>query len=643
MDNQAVIKAFEGGQTLAVADQVLIDPAPGNLVSRVEELIKAIATHGKSPEQIGNTLIRLGMNFVGRDAEIVGYRPDEIDAALERVLSAIGGVSTDTMSKVVAWFLQDMKSVNLGDSLTALLAERIEPDLDKNNPGQSFLVLLKKHIRSGVYWRMIGESYCKFGNDFARGLEYLRHYGFCQVSTNPVLAAKAFDEDPSLEDELKEEVAKHDDWVKDPEAHADEIAMAATLIALWPNLSVFRPLAVYTGLRDYMVSFQLNPNIADQADASIEDARNAHRVAASFLKEYDGMLGLGDRAGKLGPCIVFKVSGGDKAARKITTVLNSESIGTNNTVVYTVAQEVQLVLDAFEGKARAAKNGGQVVRTYETNMGGRFVSHLREIEAENIFAEAKASELLDTLADSLGIDEATRKGVASASIAEKAKVICSYKYLKSLDNPIVIQAAGLKGKTSEEIKLLEADLKKGGTLVARGVYWIFYSPENRPKWISYLKKAYGIDEKQAKWVLESMDVLPASKRVPADTLDALGSSNMCHTEFPNHARAVQIASEAEGFSLEDFKQSILGRFDPGVEKRLSSLKDFVRGYNLTPSLKDFLLKEVGIDVADWHTEGLKPEEWPGFGSVQKTSGEFRNAYDTFAAKCVNIAKEVATS
>ena len=76
--------------------------------------------------------------------------------------------------------------------------------------GRSFLVLLKKNMRSGVYWQMIGESYCKFGNDFARGLEYLRHYGFCQVSTNPVLAARAFDEDATLTDELRDEIDKHD-------------------------------------------------------------------------------------------------------------------------------------------------------------------------------------------------------------------------------------------------------------------------------------------------------------------------------------------------------------------------------------------------------------------------------------------------
>ena len=645
---EAVIEAFQNGQTLAVADQILIKAVLGTLRSRMDDLLEDIQAHGKSPEQICKTLLQLGMNFVGRDAEIVGYGVDEIDAALNLVLSEIDGTDTTAMSKVVAEILEDMKSVNKADSTPGLLAERIESDLDASDPGRSFLMLLKKHMRSGVYWRMIGEEYCKFGNDFARGLEYLRHFGFCQVSTNPVLAARAFDEDPGLTDELKVEIAKHEDWKQDPEAHADELAMAATLIALWPNLAIFRPLALYTELKDYMVSFQLNPNIADQADPSIDDARNAHGVAADFLKNYDRMLGLGDDAGKLGPCIVFKVSGGFDAARKITTVLNSEGIGTNNTVVYTVGQEVQLVLDAFKGKAKAAKEGKDVVRTYETNMGGRFVSHLREVEAEKMFVgvsenlgDDKAKELLGSLASSLGIESDVLDGLASASVAEKARTICSYKYLKSLDNPVVIKAAGLIGQSEEALKLLEADLKKAGTMVARGVYWVFYSPENRPKWVNYLTATYEVTKDQAKWILESMDVLPASKRVPADTLEAMGATNMCHTEFPNHSRAVQMASEEEGFRLEDYRESVLDRFDPGVEERLSELPDFILGYNLTPSLKDFLINEVGIDVTEWHTEGLVPEDWPNFGSVQKTSAEFKAAYDTFAAKCVGIAKEVA--
>ena len=357
IDVSAVAEAIENGQTLAAADQVLIDPQPGTLNARVDELLSAIQNNDCPAAGVCRTLIRLGMNFVGRDAEIVGYGTDEADGALEQVLSAVDDLEGAVMADVVGEFLADMKSVNGSDSLSGLLAERIEADLNPATPGGSFLTLLKRQMRGGVYWEMIGDDFCKFGNDFARGLEYLRHYGFCQVSTNPVLAAKAFDEDGSLSERLKEEVEKHDNWKENPESHADEIAMAATLIALWPNLSIFRPLAVHTDLKDYMVSFQLNPNIADQADASIEDARNAYGLAADFLEGYDRLLGLGERSGLVNPNIVFKVAASHEAARKITTTLNGNAIGSNNTVVYTVAQEVQLILDAFEGKARAAKAG----------------------------------------------------------------------------------------------------------------------------------------------------------------------------------------------------------------------------------------------------------------------------------------------
>ncbi len=643
IDNSAVVEAIQNGQTLAAADQVLIDPQPGALAQRVEELLSAVQNDDCPAAEVCRTLIRLGMNFVGRDAEIVGYGADESDRALEQVLAAIDDLEGAIMADVVAEFLDDMKSVNLSDSLSGLLAERIEADLNNASPGRSFLTLLKSQMRGGVYWRMIGEDYCKFGNDFARGLEYLRHYGFCQVSTNPVLAAKAFDEDGSLAEQLKVEIDKHDDWKQDPEAHADEIAMAATLIALWPNLSIFRPLAVHTELRDYMVSFQLNPNIADQADESIEDARNAYGLASDFLERYDRLLGLGDRSGRINPNIVFKVAASHEAARKITTTLNGNAIGSNNTVVYTVAQEVQLILDAFEGKARAAAAGEQVVRTYETNMGGRFVSHLREVEAEKIFlaaaaraGEGKASELIGALAADLGAEDS-----AGGSLADTAREVCAYAHLKTLDHPIVLEAAEAAGQSADAIRLLEDDLKKAGTLVARRVYRIFFSPENRPKWVEHLKKTYGVTHDQALWIVDSMDVLPASKRIPDDSFHTLGASNMCNTEFPNHARAVQVASEAEGFNLEDFRDAVLDTYEPGVDQRLRELPDFCRGYDLTPSLKGFLQNVVDIDVAGWQTRGLEPGDWPDFGSVQKTSAEFRAAYDTFAAQCIAIAKEVA--
>ena len=627
--------AFDAGQTLAVADRVLIAPEAGALPGRVDDLLDAIQNSGASGDLICKTLIQLGMNFAGRDAEIVGYGTAEIDAALNRVLGAIDAVDVAVATRVVDGFLADMKSVNLSDSLSGLLAERVGAKLDAGNPGRSFLALLKAEMRGGVYWQMIGENVCKFGNDFARGLEYLRHYGFCQVSTNPVLAAKAFDEDPSLEDELKAEIATRDAWKAEPEKYADEIVMAATLIALWPNLSIFRPLALHTALKDYMVSFQLNPNIADRADASIEDARNAYRIADAYLKGYDELLGAGDLA--LDPNIVFKVGGGHEAARKITTVLNGEGVGTNNTVVYTVAQEVQLVIDAFEGKAQAARTGKPVVRTYETNMGGRFVSHLREVEAEKLFGALpgdRAGEWLAELAADLGVE------MPEGTVAERVAHVCSYAHLKSLDHPVIIEVAEAVGQSSEAMVQLEADLKKAGTLVARRVHWIFYAAENRPKWVAYLSDAYGLSEDRARWILASMDVLPASKRVPDDTLHALGE-NMCHTEFPNHQRAVQLVSEEPDFDLDELKGSIGDEYEPGVAQRLYELPDFQKGYDLTPSLKEFLEREVKIDLSGWQTRGIEPGDWPNFGSVQKTSAEFKAAYDAFLIRCVNSAKEVA--
>jgi hypothetical protein len=648
------IKAtMEAGQTLAAADRILIDPEPGKLVQKTEDLLSEIVRSDVAPGLVCHALISLGMNFAGRDAEIVGYSAEEADSAFEQVIQSIGRLdpaAKNSMGAVVAGILADMKSVNRADSLPGLLAERVELQLDSRDPGVSFLLLLKVQFRGNIYWRMIGEAYAKFGNDYARGLEYLRHLGFCQVSTNPVLAAKAFDEDPKLTDQLKDEICRHPEWMRDPEAHADAMAMAATLIALWPNLAVFRPLALHTGLKDFMVSFQLNPNIADDADLSITDAKQAYQQAADYLKHYDEWLGLGTRAGEIGPNIVFKVAASSEAAQTITRKLNREGIGTNNTVVYSVGQEVQLILDAFKGKAEASKQGKQVTRTYETNMGGRFVSHLREVAAEQLFlqaadkgGQAQAHELLNALSRLLQIDIASLQSLANATVAEKARAICSFKYLKTLVQPDVLKAAELAGMDADRLRQLEDDLRKAGTLVARRVHGVFYSQQNRLKWVSHLQKTFDLSEDEATEVCDSMDVLPASKRIPEDTFHALGRRNMCHTEFPNHARAVHLKSEQPEFRLEEFRESVAASYESAVVERLSAYPDFCLGYSLTPELKHFLTG-VGLDeVKNWTVDGIKQEGWFRFGPVVKTSEEFRAAYVAFRAKCVSIAREVSKS
>ena len=552
---------------------------------------------------------------------------------------------TDSAREAVNTYLSDMSSVNLGDSLPGYMAERIRSHLGTDLRPSYFIDAYAEVARDTVFWRMVEEKFCKFGNDYARGLETLRHLGFSQVSTNPVLAAKAFDEDPALVKKLQEEISKNLGWRQNPHDHGHNMVMAGTLLALWPNLEVFRPLAFLVNNWDYMISFQLNPNVADDAKASLEDAKRAYKLVQRHLAVYDRCLGI-PNPGKLRPNLVFKVAGSSKAAREVTRELNAAGIGTNNTVTYTVTQEVQLIIDALEGKSRAVKSGKPLTRTYETNMGGRFVSHLREVEAERIFVdiarragEDKASELLLRLAKGLSLsDQEVDRVQKAAGVARKAEIICAFKNLKTFTHEAFLGAVVEGGASRSEIEQLEADLKKAGTLVARRVYWVFYEKRNHDRWVAWLQRQYKIPRRNAITVLDSMDVLPASKRVPEDTYDTLGTPNMCNTEFPNHARAVQLYSERDKFDLNLFKNAVKSTSDPQLISRLTRIDDFVRGYESTKAISSELLR-VGIlsDAQELGIGGIPEDEWQNFGAVKKTMAEFKEAYEKFLARCVGLA------
>src|SRR5215831_17427832 len=111
---------IEAGQSLAVADRVLINPEPGQLLARLNELSNALTLSTIPPDSLGQVLIRLAMNFAGRDAETVGYSTQECRLAFDHVLAAIGqlkGTARSALGPVVREILADMKSVNRGDSL----------------------------------------------------------------------------------------------------------------------------------------------------------------------------------------------------------------------------------------------------------------------------------------------------------------------------------------------------------------------------------------------------------------------------------------------------------------------------------------------------------------------------------------------
>ncbi|MGQ9514279.1 MAG: transaldolase family protein [Thermoproteota archaeon] len=662
-----VFTALAGHPELA-ADHLLHKEMKGMLETVVSSIIRRLNLEFQRALQGGGVeenkvkirqmafevMIEISLNLYGIEADLVGFPEEESELVLRKIsytmsiweeLERKEGSSIGQL--VVEKILGEMRKVFSGGGMVAKIADEIDQKLRGDRSPSRFVSISGSVLRDNIYYRMVKKRMCKFGNDYAIGLRWLRHLGYVQVSTNPVLAARAYEDDPELLTKFLEETKEnHSKWLKDLDAFGDEIAMQATMVALWPNLAIFRPIAILTDFHDGMVSYQLNPNVASSVDGSISDALKIYSAAQEFLRNYDEYLlwGYSKIEDRGRPNIVFKIAGGYPAAVEITSSLNSMGIGTNNTVTYTVAQEVMLIMAAMKGMAEAVKKGILPTQVYETNMGGRLESHLREAEIERIVIDAlknlgeRRDALLLELAKGVG---ALKEIEGSREFEERVRRICSFKYLKSLENDALINvlatARGVpKEEVQESLSRLEGDIGLAGTLVAQRTYEIFFSIRNRPKWIEYLVKGYGLKESEAEKIIDRIDVLPASKRKPNDTYLTLAERNMTNTEFPDHQQRVQEASRREGFNLSSYENAILHEHDKEIIRRLLLLRDFRRAYELTPELNE-KLRSVGIS-GDYGKGGLEITEWASFGSVIKTMTEFTNAYNAFKAKCIEAIK-----
>ncbi len=664
-----VVQLADWGHCALAADHLLFPEINGALPAVVAGVIRqlglriaaarphagsareAIEADIRTRQHAYETLIEMALNFSGMESRWLD--PGETHRAIQSIRAALAEwEENDTASvaaEVVRHLLHRMKLVQKGTSMVARTAARIEETLDFERPVLvAFLDHARVEIEHNVYTRMVREGRCRFGNDYALGLRWLRHLGFEQVSTNPVLAALAYQDDPTLRQTFAAEVRAHPrfaEWVKAPERCGDEIALYATLLALWDNLHVFRPiffnLAGESG--GGVVSFQLNPNIAHLVRESVADVFAATGQAAEDLRVYDAYLLAGYQATRerARPNMVIKVAASSPAAREIARTINGYGIGSNITVSFTAAQQVTMILEELAGMAVAVRKGIVPTQLYMTNMGGRFESHLREVKLEELFAglrgkigEAAATDRVNQLAAANG--SSARADQASGY---EAKVIAATRYAsqRTIDPHAI---AALRDVASEEeLRAWEDAIGKSGTLVARRVWGIFFSPENREKWIDYLRRTHQVAREQAAMILGRLHYLPASKRKPEDTYWTLAGRNLVHTEFPNHQENVRRMADAEGFRLEDHAESIAGEFPSQVLERLYTLPDFRAGYELTPEL-NAVLRDAGI-TGEFGDGGHTPDQWPEFGSVRKTLAEFKGAYDAFRDETLRVFKETA--
>ncbi|MBS7617611.1 hypothetical protein KEJ25_03260, partial [Candidatus Bathyarchaeota archaeon] len=539
-----------------------------------------------------------------------------------------------------------------------------EKKLEDRKITLSFLDALKEEIQSNVYYIMSRKGMCRFGNDYALGLRWLRRLGYVQVSTNPVLAAIAYRDDPNLWSKLEDYLRRNPEYLKNIDDRQDELVMLATMLALWPNMEVFRPVFYLKDFSDGMISYQLNPNVADDVDRSIENALKIYRATQEYFMKYDEYLLWGwSRDVERGrPNIVFKVAGSSPAAIDITSILESLGIGTNNTITFTVSQEVSLILAKMRGRAKAVKMGVKTTKVYETNMGGRLEGHIREVKAARLLMEAlkrfedPEAKLIE-FCKKLNVPVAGKSEVwtgatgwgynfTAKSLEEKVVLASFNQYLKTLADEhlagLLVEAKLFNSK-DEALNYL-ADWEKAigfsGTLVAQRVWWIFFSSENKAKWISYLISEHGLTREEAENVLNGIDVLPASKRKPMDTFLTLARWNMTNTEFPDHQLNVLNESKSLNFDLSNYDNAITMKYNSKIIEILNQLDDFVKAYELTPDLSELLVK-VGVEVKDMGNRGLPYDEWGLFGSTVKTMKGFTEAYNNFRSRVVEIAKKVA--
>jgi hypothetical protein len=346
------------------------------------------------------------------------------------------------------------------------------------------------------------------------------------------------------------------------------------------------------------------------------------------------------------------VAGSSPSAIDITTTLESHGIGTNNTVTFSVSQEIRLILAKIEGRAQAIKMGILPTTVYETNMGGRLDDHIREYKAERLLKKTlqrseDKSKTLEELAEKLEALEDVKK---IKSMDEKIGTVCNRRYLKPINKEPFIEllvGAGILGDSKEKVAKqlleLERSIGYGGIFVTKRVYEIFFSSENKSKWLVHIQSKYGLTMDQAEKVLRGIHVLPASKRKTAETLETLAKEHMVHTEFPNHQKNVLMRSIESDFRMEEYRNSVMEPLNQELLTRLLNDEDvgglFREVWELAPDLVEELKKAGITDAEKYGTKGLPPSEWAELGSTRKTMLEFSNSYEKFKKKCVEHVKK----
>ncbi len=586
---EAFLAESAAGRPELAASAFLARSAPGRLEANVFALAETASRRRRSklPARelasrrfLWESLLALSADLAGAEAPVLGFSPGEASGALAAILDLLGHRETEEAGllpgipigrRIVDAALEALRTTG---GLPALLASEMETECRGVGP-RAFAEIHANRTQAAFHRRLSDAQIVRFSSEGVRGLSTLRRLGFAQASMDARLASIAFDESPSLLLRFQREAADRLEWREDPGAHSHAMAMTGALLALWRGLTDFRLPSIRTGRRDFAISFRLNPNLSDHVGESLQDAARVYGIATEFLDRFDRrLLPPAETVHRAGPNIAFGFAASSGAAREITLRLATQGIGLEQISVHSVAQGVSLILDAFDGKAEAARGGMPIAQASQTHACAALPAHLRSAAA--------------------------RSGLPLSGRMERAAL-------------------------------------SSGLLVLQRVHRIFFAPEHRSAWLRWLEERHGVTTADASRILDSTACV-ASMGPPEETLRALAHPNLVLAETPSEAQGLERAARTADPLSETAGGGLLHLPLGEEHRMLSALPDYVRAIELAPDLARVLADEVGLPgVAAWGTRGPESADWASFGPVAASLAEARSAFDAFRARLQDIA------
>jgi len=285
----------------------------------------------------------------GLRADAVGHTcPDtisqlaEVAVALNSALPIYHLCNTDLYpdTAVMADQLESASTQLLAtlEALSSSANQRVRQRIDALSASQLLKLALMGHN---------GQCNTRWGHDFASGLwdesgEALL-YGAILVTTNPVLVGLAAKGNLPYWTPIRDKVRE-----QNPGATAEKIAEIMTIKVVVSNARLLRPIWELNDRKLGLVSLQLSPKDAFDAEVMIEGAL---RIWEQLICELGGT-----------PNCVFKVPG-TKAGIAVAGELTRRGIGVNVTVNYSLPQQI-----AFAG---VIERNSMAPLSFRTQMDGR--------------------------------------------------------------------------------------------------------------------------------------------------------------------------------------------------------------------------------------------------------------------------------